>query len=281
MSQTIRIRSASRTNKGNVRQLNEDSCVDLTAKRLWAVADGMGGHAGGDIASGMIAEALRNVAREDTPARFLDAVEDAVIAVNERLCDMSSEREPGTVIGSTLAMLIGFPSHCLVAWVGDSRVYRLRDRDFGQMTRDHSEVEELIARGAITREESKDHASSNVVTRAIGGTRQLFVDLDLLDLEPGDRFLICSDGLYKELSDAELAEFLSVGDVDEACEELMAQALRRECRDNVTAIVVEFVGGEESDGDADATAMSGADGEPAADESGADDDADRTVQRVP
>jgi protein phosphatase len=240
VSEAFQIRSASRTDKGNVRKINEDSCVDLPAKRLWAVADGMGGHAGGDIASGMIVEALRSVSREDTPARFLDAVEDAVIAVNGRLCDMSAEREPGAVIGSTLALLMAFPTHCIVAWAGDSRVYRCRGQEFAQVTQDHSQVEEMIAQGKITREEGKDHEASNVVTRAVGGSRELFLELDLLELQAGDRFLICSDGLYKELPDEEIAKHLRSGDVDAVCAALVAEALRHECRDNVTAVVVEF-----------------------------------------
>ena len=240
MSETLLIRSASRTDKGNVRKINEDSCVDLPAKRLWAVADGMGGHAGGDIASGMIVEALRGVSREDTPARFIDAVEDAVIAVNGRLCDLSAEREPGAVIGSTLAMLMSFPTHCVVAWAGDSRVYRLRGQELVQVTLDHSQVEEMIAQGTITREEGKDHAASNIVTRAVGGSRELFLDLDLLELQAGDRFLICSDGLYKELPDEEIARHLRSGDAEAACAALVAEALKHECRDNVTAVVVDF-----------------------------------------
>jgi serine/threonine protein phosphatase PrpC len=260
MTSALQIRSASRTDKGNVRQVNEDSCVDLQAKRLWAVADGMGGHKGGDIASGMIADALRSVAREETPSQFLDAVEDAVTAVNERLCDMSAEREPGGVIGSTLALLMAFPRHCVVAWAGDSRVYRQRGAEFLQITFDHSEVEELIARGAITREQAKDHAASNVVTRAVGGARQLFLDVDLVELQAGDRFLVCSDGLYKELADSELSKQLTSGDVDTACQALVDEALRHECRDNVTAVVVEFQ---------------------SADAAPAEDDEDRTVTLVP
>lgn len=240
MTEALQIRSASRTDKGNIRQVNEDSYVDLQAKRLWAVADGMGGHKGGDIASGMIAEALRSVAREETPSQFLDAVEDAVMAVNERLCDMSAEREPGGVIGSTLALLMAFPRHCVVVWAGDSRVYRQRGSEFVQITLDHSEVEELVARGAITREQAKDHAASNVVTRAVGGARQLFLDVDIVELRSGDRFLICSDGLYKELADGDLSKQLTSGDVDAACKALVDEALRHECRDNVTAVVVEF-----------------------------------------
>jgi serine/threonine protein phosphatase PrpC len=136
--------------------------------------------------------------------------------------------------------MIAFPKHCLVAWVGDSRVYRLRGQEFAQMTQDHSEVEELIASGTITREQAKDHALSNVITRAVGGVRQLFLDLDLFELEPGDRFLICSDGLYKEMADDELLQQLKDGDVETACKALIDEALRHECRDNVTAVVVEF-----------------------------------------
>ncbi len=240
MNTTLRIQSASRTDKGNVRQLNEDACLDLPGRCLWAVADGMGGHSGGDMASRMIVEALHAVPREATPGRVVDAVEDAIAAVNERLYDMSAEGESRSLIGSTLALLLAFPGHCVVGWVGDSRVYRLRDGQLAQLTQDHSEVEELIAQGAITRDEAQTHAAANVVTRAVGGTRSLFLELELQELQPDDRFLICSDGLYKELDDAQIVRYLGGGDVETACEALVEQALRRECRDNVTAVVVDF-----------------------------------------
>ncbi len=244
MSAPLRIRSASRTDKGNVRRLNEDAFLDLPARRLWAVADGMGGHSGGEIASRMTVDALRGVPCQPTPARFIDTVEDALAAVNERLCDISDKREPGSIIGCTLAMLIAFPAHCLVGWMGDSRVYRSRGSDFTQLTQDHSQVEALIANGTITRAQGHDHASANVITRAMGGARELFLDLDLFELEPGDRFLICSDGLYRELSDRELALHLNDGNVETACDSLVEHALRGECSDNVTAVVVDFQNGE-------------------------------------
>lgn len=246
MTLKFRVRSASRTDKGNVREINEDSYLELPAKGLWVVADGMGGHAAGDVASRMIADSLRRIDREeaagDHPSAVLDEVEDILLAVNSTLHARAKESDPPTVIGSTVVALLAFPAHCVLVWAGDSRAYRLRDGQLRQMTRDHSEVQDLVSRGELRPEDAESHASANVITRAVGGTSDLYVDVTVEELAEGDRYLLCSDGLYKELDADALATHLGAGEVDDACDGLVAAALARAGGDNVTVLVVEFRG---------------------------------------
>lgn len=232
--------SASVTNVGNVRKINEDSCLDLPSRGLWVVADGMGGHAAGDIASQMIVETLRQVPAVDKLSSFVDVVEDGLLDANRKLYEMSISGPEQRVIGSTVAALLAFENHCICAWAGDSRVYRLRDGMFEQVTRDHSEVEEMIEQGLITPEAAAVHPSANIITRAVGGADNLHIDLELYELQSRDRFLVCSDGLYKELSDDEMQERLASGNCKQICQSLVSTALERECADNVTVVAVEF-----------------------------------------
>ncbi len=233
--------SASQSHVGNVRKINEDSCLDLPSRGLWVVADGMGGHAAGDVASQMITETLRTVPDYARLSEFVDGVEDHLLDANQKLFHMSMSGPEQRVIGSTVAALLAYDDHCLCMWAGDSRVYRLRDGTFAAMTRDHSEIEEMIAQGVITAEAAADHPSANVITRAVGGAEDLMVDLNLYGLRSHDRYLICSDGLYKDLTEAEIGECLARGNCAQVCRELIDMALERECSDNVTVIAVEFV----------------------------------------
>ena len=232
--------SASVTNVGNVRKINEDACLDLPSRGLWVVADGMGGHAAGDIASQMIVETLRQVPAVDKLSSFVDVVEDSLLDANRKLFEMSISGAEQRVIGSTVAALLAFENHCICVWAGDSRIYRLRDGIFEQVTRDHSEVEEMIEQGLITPEAAAVHPSANIITRAVGGADNLHVDLELYELQSRDRFLVCSDGLYKDLSDDEMQERLASGNCKQICQNLVSTALERECADNVTVVVVEF-----------------------------------------
>ena len=240
MTGRFRAISASRSETGNVRKLNEDACLDLPEKGLWVVADGMGGHAAGDVASRMIVDSLRRIDRQASPGELIEEVEDTLLAVNGRLAAKAGESEEALVIGSTVALLLAFHAHCVLAWAGDSRVYRVRSGTFEQLTRDHSEVQDLITQGHLQPEQAEQHANANVITRAVGGTTDLYLDFDLRNLANGDRYLLCSDGLYKELSEGELATHLQTGDVAQACDALLTEALSREGIDNITVIVIEF-----------------------------------------
>ena len=237
---SFRWTSASRSDVGNERQVNEDACLDLSARGLWVVADGMGGHSAGDVASQMLVSKLNNVESQSRLSDFVDDVEDRVLEVNRRLHEMSTRDDPPRVIGTTLAALLAFGSNAIGMWVGDSRVYRLRDGELSQMTTDHSEVEEMIEQGILTEESAIDHPAANVVTRAVGGLDHLYVDLALLNLADEDRYLICSDGLYKDLSEQEIGELVSGGSCVEACDALVDTVLSREAADNVTVVVVDF-----------------------------------------
>lgn len=232
--------SASLTHVGTVREINEDAVLDVPSRGLWVVADGMGGHAAGDVASQMIVENLRQVPAVKKLSSFVNVVEDRLLDANQKLYEMSISGAEQRVIGSTVAALLAFENHCLCVWVGDSRVYRLRDGRLEQITRDHSEVEELLEQGLITPEAATTHPAGNVITRAVGGASELLVDLNLHELRKGDRFLICSDGLYKELSCVDMRDRLANGSCKQVCQNLVDTALARNCTDNVTVVVVEF-----------------------------------------
>ena len=231
-------RSSATTSKGNVRAHNEDSILDLPAVGLWVVADGMGGHNAGDVASRMIVEALAGVERRASPSAMLDDVEDRLNAVNHRLYTESIENNTG-MSGSTIVALLAFERHCVSVWAGDSRVYRRRGMTFEQITRDHSEIQDMIDGGVIA---APGSVSSNVITRAVGGAEELHLDIELRELRHQDRYLLCSDGLYRELTDEDLSQHLADNDPEGACKALMKQALDGVCSDNVSAIVVEFSG---------------------------------------
>jgi len=228
-------RSAAATSKGNVRGHNEDGVLDLPAVGLWVVADGMGGHNAGDVASSMIIEALSGVTKHASPSKQLDEVEDRLRGVNDRLYRSSLDNHAG-MSGSTIAALLAFERHCLSIWAGDSRVYRAREGIFEQITRDHSEAQEMLDVGMP----QSAVASSNVITRAVGGSQELFLDLELRELRNQDRYLLCSDGLYREIAEADMRHHLTGNDPEGACKALMKQALGGTCSDNVSAIVVQF-----------------------------------------
>jgi type VI secretion system protein ImpM len=231
-------RSGSATSQGNVRTHNEDAILDLPAVGVWVVADGMGGHDAGDVASRMIVESLCAIPRAERLSELLDRVEDRLRSVNQRLFGLSLQR--GATTGSTVAVLVAFGDHCVSIWAGDSRVYRLRDGVLTRVTRDHTEVQDLLDGGLLDEKAAAEHSAANVITRAIGGAQELFLDVELRELRQGDRYLLCSDGVYKELTDSDLARLLTGEDPDAACRALMSQALAGQCSDNVSVVVVEF-----------------------------------------
>lgn len=230
--------SSAVTDVGNVRQVNEDAILDRPQQGLWVVADGMGGHEAGDVASSSIVSALASLGSYDKPSEFVDAVEDTLTEVNRRLFAMSST--DGKVIGSTVVALLALPRHCLCMWAGDSRVYRLRNFELTELTTDHSEVEELIAEGSLAREDAAGYPGENIITRAVGGEDDLYLEVRLFELAHKDRLLLCSDGLYKEVSFDEIREVLSDGSIATAVQRLVDLAKSRRCSDNTSVIGVEF-----------------------------------------
>jgi len=229
-------RSSAATSTGNVRSHNEDAVLDLPEAGLWVVADGMGGHNAGDVASNMIVQALTALTRKASPSAQLNEVEDRLRDVNSRLYASSLDNQAG-MSGSTIVALLALERHCLSLWAGDSRVYRSRNGSLEQITRDHSEAQEMRDGGMG---DSPEAMTSNVITRAVGGSEDLFLDIELRELRNHDRYLLCSDGLYRELSDADMAHHLTGNDPEGAAKALMKQALSGTCSDNVSVIVVQF-----------------------------------------
>ena len=230
--------STALTHTGKVRTVNEDAYLDRTEDGLWVVADGMGGHTAGDLASQSIVDALAQLVLSNRLSEVIDQVEETLVQVNDALIEEAAGREKNTTIGSTVVVLICWKHIAIMMWVGDSRLYRLRSGILSQLTQDHTQVEELVQRGVILPEEAESHPSSNVITRAVGATHKLFVDIEHDEIRPGDYYLLCSDGLNKELKDEEIAEVMSQpGTPEQHGLELINKALSRNGLDNITLIL--------------------------------------------
>jgi len=229
-------RSALRSDVGKVRKLNEDSGLNLPETRLWCIADGMGGHSAGDLASQMIINSLAKVKAADQLSEHVDFVEHSILGVNNRLHEMSSAQNQTS--GSTVVVLLGGDHHCVYMWAGDSRLYRLRDSTLTQLTTDHTQAEAYVEQGLISRESAADHPSGNMVTRAVGASPTLFLDIDIAEAKPGDRFLLCSDGLGKHVPDPEIEQVMGLEEPQEIVDKLVELTLARGASDNVTVCAV-------------------------------------------
>ncbi len=232
--------SAAATHEGRVRHRNEDAFLDDPARGLWAVADGMGGHADGAVASRQVVRSLQEVDDPPDLDRFAETACAALTEANARLRERAAAHagEEARVIGSTVVALLARGAHVSCLWAGDSRIYLFRDRELRALTRDHSVVEELVRRGEVDPEYALAHPEANALTRAVGGEDRLEVDELCVDVRPGDVFLLCSDGLTKEVSHAEMAEVLqAVPDLQGACDALVRRALDHGGRDNVTVVL--------------------------------------------
>ncbi|WP_394663892.1 PP2C family protein-serine/threonine phosphatase [uncultured Sphingomonas sp.] len=236
MNMPLRLVSTATTHPGLVRRVNEDRHCERPQDGLWVVADGMGGHAHGDWAAHAVVQALEGV---ELPADFDAAVQtvaDGVHSANRRIWAEAQRREQQ--MGSTVVALLIRDDRFAALWVGDSRAYLLRDAMLVPLTRDHSQVQEMVDRGLIAPEDAAHHPRGHVLARAIGVGARIAVDVVADSVEPGDRFLLCSDGLSGPVVDEELRQSLSRSSPSEAVEALLAQALARGAPDNVTAIVV-------------------------------------------
>lgn len=234
-------RSRAVTHPGAVRAHNEDAFVDRPDLGLWAVADGAGGHQSGEVASAAVAEALGGIPPGLPAAEVLQEVRIRLEATHQDLLARSGQRGPGVLMATTVVVLLAQQGHFACLWAGDSRAYLLRDGVLTQVSRDHSLVEDLLESGAITPEQAARHPQANVITRAVGADAEM-LDLDKRSgpLRPGDRFLLCSDGLCKTLDDARIAELLG-GDTEDGADRLIEAALLARATDNVTAVTVQVL----------------------------------------
>jgi len=226
------------THPGTVRKYNEDAYTSCPEIGLWAVADGVGGHEAGDFASQIVTDILRGVPAGLSAAELLAEVYLRLGNAHQRLQKEAAERGPDTIIATTVVVLLLRQDHFACLWAGDSRAYLLRDGQIVQVTRDHSLVQELIDANAISPAEAENHPRANVITRAVGSGDSLMLDKVSDRVRDGDRFLLCSDGLWKMLHDDELAGLLK-GNGQVPAEELLAAALERNADDNVTVVTVE------------------------------------------
>lgn len=230
--------AAGKTDPGRVRDHNEDAFLVSSSGRLWAVADGMGGHSAGEVASGLIVERLGKLAPPADPAAFIEAVDQELTLVNGELRRYAQERKE-SLVGSTVVTLLDCKDYMACGWAGDSRAYRFHGGRLEQLSRDHSMLQELMDSGEFEVHPGENHPRANAITRAVGGEEALFMDWVVAGFEPGTQFLLCSDGLTKELSDQRIEEeFRKKLAPRQTAENLIHAALASGGRDNVTVVVV-------------------------------------------
>lgn len=223
--------SVARSHVGRVRTINEDRVLDCPAAHLWAVADGMGGHSGGDLAAQTVVDSLRTLAASGRPFDFDDvllALSQANVAICER--NAATAADAGTTV--VVATISGHEAS--IAWAGDSRAYRLRDGRLELLTRDHSVVQELVDAGLLTPAQALRHPRANVITKALGVSRQLDYQTLTMELAPDDRLLLCSDGLSRSLQPEDVWNRTDTADAAD----MMTSALERDGTDNISLVLV-------------------------------------------
>jgi serine/threonine protein phosphatase PrpC len=236
MTTRFRIKAAGSTNVGLVRSANEDSMVLREDAGVWVVADGMGGHENGQWASNAIIDAVGQTSFSGNFDADVTALADAVHAANARIHDTAVSR--GGRMGSTVVALHMSGDRFACLWAGDSRIYLLRGGELYRLTRDHTQVQELVDRQLMTPEEADHHPMSHVLSRAVGVQAELQLDVISDTALPRDVFLLCSDGLTGVVSDPEIAERLSTLSIEAACRRLTELVLARGAPDNVTMVAV-------------------------------------------
>jgi serine/threonine protein phosphatase PrpC len=232
----IRFSYGAATSVGRVRQVNEDSY--LAVPPLFVVADGMGGHGAGDVASRIAIEEMTACAA--LRPLFAEAVLTALEHANRHVIERDEANGMGTTVTGLAGLEAAGGDQLMVFNIGDSRVYRLAGKHLEQLTVDHSEVQEMVLAGVITREQARTHPRRNVVTRALGSDSGMHPDHWTRPALAGDRYLICSDGLFGELTDDVIRSLLAAGDPQSAADELVSAANEAGGRDNVTAVVVDI-----------------------------------------
>ncbi len=237
----IKWQSAADTNMGMVRSVNEDSIMANPEAGLWAVADGMGGYEAGDVASKMIVTALEEIKPQQQLDHYVNEIEDRIIDANQRILEYAEIMHDGRMLGSTVLSLLIKGQVGVCMWAGDSRLYLLRNNHLQQVSRDHSHVQELMDQGSITPEQAENHPDSNVITRAVGTSEELYIDIKAFNIQMGDTFLLCSDGLYNAVDEEDIELYMKDTDTEEGVKQLIVKALENGAPDNVSVILVKSV----------------------------------------
>ena len=230
------ILSAFRTDVGKVSANNQDAPIVSEKLRLYGVADGMGGHKGGEVASTSARDDLLRELEGKTPS--VAALSGAIEEVNRHIYHQQEHDDALTGMGTTLSVLWMSDNFVYIGHVGDSRVYLLRDGEFKQMTLDHSLVEQLVREGVLTEEEAQNHPMRNIITRAIGTDESVEVDVVVEERRKGDLWLACSDGLHGLVDDRQMRDALRQYAPEKAADVLLKAALDAGGRDNVTLVIV-------------------------------------------
>jgi protein phosphatase len=239
----VSIRHGVATDTGNLRQQNEDAYV--ATDRLIAVADGMGGHNAGEVASSLAVTLLQEHADRSFSSitELVDLVGEINTAIYREATSTTDQRGMGTTLTTAALVADAHVPHVLIANVGDSRTYLLREGELRQITVDHSYVQELVHEGLLTAEEARQHPRRNIVTRALGIDSHVQVDSWTIPIMSGDRFLLCSDGLVDEVPVSDVTTTLGkVRDPQRAARALVELAKASGGRDNITAVVLDVLG---------------------------------------
>lgn len=236
MPQSYRASSLGLTDVGKVRKANEDSHAADDARGFWIVADGMGGHADGQWASSTIVSHVRDAVLTGDLDPDIEALANAVHGASDLIWTQSQER--GVRAGSTVVLLAIRGGRFACLWAGDSRAYLSRGGDLVRLTSDHTQVREMVLAGLISEDEAQHHPLSHVLSRAVGAQPDLELDAVTDEIEPGDVFVLCSDGLTGLVSDAEIAAALGAHRMETAGQKLLDMALDRGAPDNVTLVLV-------------------------------------------
>lgn len=234
----MRFECASRTDVGLRRKINEDSILAATERGLWVVADGMGGHDAGEVASAMVTDALRCLPDTTDVDALADNAVEAIRGVNGELIALARSSARKQTIGTTVVGLAIADGTFRCFWMGDSRAYLLRAGEISRLSHDHSLVQNLVDAGMIKPEEAESHENANLITRAVGVADTAEVDVVSGDARPGDLFLLASDGLTRVVPDDEIAAELQRSPLAQAADNLIETVLARGAPDNVSLIAV-------------------------------------------
>ena len=233
-------RSAARTDTGKVRVRNEDAVLNLPERGLWAVADGMGGHRNGALASRLIIESIAELPADGSLEARIQQLRHCLHQLNLRLgrdLTLLPDR-PNDIMGSTVVALLTSGDQAACVWAGDSRCYLWRHKQLYQLSRDHSLAQQMIDRQELTPAQAARHPAAHALTRAIGASEQLVLDILQFELLPGDTLLLCSDGLHQGVSTHCLGSALGLGTPALAVDRLFSQALAGPAHDNLSAVVI-------------------------------------------
>lgn len=238
----MRCSSAQFTHTGAVRDHNEDAYLAFPQDGLWVVADGMGGHQAGEVASHLICDTVNSERLRNGGSLGREELEKAFFLANRRIRQYRDQHMPGATMGSTMVALTITEDRYRVLWIGDSRAYLLRDGALRRLSRDHSQVADLVEKGVLSEKDAETHPLSNVITRALGVEEDPVIDCREGEVMPGDRFLVCTDGISREFELVELQSFLSGEPIDDISQALRHAALVKGCRDNITSVIVQVEG---------------------------------------